>query len=75
MACWHALDITWPKQVPLNGECHNLSLGLTTKAMAYKGEGQKGSPKITSHALRNVEECEGMNPTLPNELPLWERES
>jgi hypothetical protein len=55
--------------------CHNPSLGLTTKARACKGEGQEGSPRVTFHAPRSVEECEGMNPTLPNELPLWELDS
>ncbi len=48
--------------------CCNLSLGFVTKAR----EVQKGSLGITFHAPGNVGECEGMNPTLPNELPLWE---
>jgi hypothetical protein len=47
------------------GECHNHSLGLTTKARACKGAGQEGSPIVTSHAPRNVGECEGMNPHTP----------
>jgi hypothetical protein len=55
--------------------CHNLSLGLATKARAYKGEGHEGSSKVTSHAPGSVEECEWMNLTLTNELPLWELES
>jgi len=42
--------------------CHNLNLGLTTKARACKGAGQKGSPGIAFHAPGNVGECEGMNP-------------
>jgi len=47
-----------------------------TKARAYKGAGQEGSPGITSHVFGNVRECEGMNPhTLKNELQLWELES
>jgi hypothetical protein len=32
-------------------------------------------PGVMFHAPRNVGECDGMNPTLPNELPLWELES
>ncbi len=42
------------------GKCHNLNLGLTTKAKACKGVGQEGSPRVTSHAPMNVKECEGM---------------
>jgi hypothetical protein len=30
---------------------------------------------VAFHAPENEEECEGMNPTFPNELPLWELES
>ncbi len=45
--------------------CCNPSLGLTTKARACKGVGQEGSPGVTSHALGNVRECEGMNPHTP----------
>jgi hypothetical protein len=55
--------------------CHNPSLSLVTKARVYKGADQEGSPGVTSHAPMNVGKCEGMNPTLPNELPLWELES
>jgi hypothetical protein len=55
--------------------CHNPNFGLSIKARACKGEGQEGSPRVTSHVLRNVKECEGMNLTFPNELPLWELES
>jgi hypothetical protein len=58
-----------------NRWCRNPNLGLTTKARACKGEGQEGSSGVTSHALGSVEECEGMNPTLTNELPLWKLES
>ncbi len=32
-------------------------------------------PGITFHTLGSVKECEGMNPTLPSELPLGELES
>jgi hypothetical protein len=34
--------------------CRNPSLGLATKARAYKGEGQEGSSRITSHAPESV---------------------
>jgi hypothetical protein len=49
----------------LKSSCYNPSLGLTTKAKACKGEGQKWSPRITFHAPKNVRECEGMNPHTP----------
>jgi IS5 family transposase len=41
--------------------CHNPSLGFMTKARAYKGVNKEGRPRVTSHAPRNVGECEGMN--------------
>jgi hypothetical protein len=41
---------------------HSPSLGFITKARACKGEGQKRSPAVTSHAPGSVGECEGMNP-------------
>jgi hypothetical protein len=46
-----------------NGEhnCRNFSLELTIKARAYKGAGQKGSLRVTSHAPKNVAKCERMN--------------
>jgi len=45
----------------LEGFCCNLSLGLMTKARAYKGEGQEGSLGVTSYVPGSVRECEGMN--------------
>jgi len=33
-----------------------------TKARAYKGAGQKGSPGVTFHVPMSVGKCEGMNP-------------
>jgi hypothetical protein len=45
--------------------CCNPSLGLATKAKAYKSASQEGSPGITFHAPRNAKECEGMNPHTP----------
>ncbi len=50
--------------------CHNLSLGLATKAKACKGAGQKGSPGIASHAPGSVQECEGMKPHIPKGAPI-----
>jgi hypothetical protein len=32
-----------------------------TKAKAYKSVSQEESPRVTSHALGSVGECEGMN--------------
>jgi hypothetical protein len=46
-------------------KCYNPSLGFATKARACKGAGQEGSLRVTSHALGNVGECEGMNPHTP----------
>jgi len=46
--------------------CHNLNFGLATTARACKGAGQEGSPKVASCVLKNVGECEGMNPHTPN---------
>jgi hypothetical protein len=62
-------------QQQLKNWCYNPSFGLATKARACKGVGKKWSPGITFHAPGSVGECEGMNPTLPSELPLWELES
>ncbi len=42
---------------------------LVTKARACKGEGQEGSMGVTSHALGNGGECEGMNPHTPKWTP------
>jgi hypothetical protein len=62
--------------------CHNLNLGLTTKAKACKVVNQEGNLGATSHAPENVGECERIwenvrewTFTLPNEFPLWELES
>jgi len=44
----------------------NLSFGFATKARACKVVGQKGSPKIMSHAPESVGKCEGVNPHTPN---------
>jgi hypothetical protein len=49
--------------------CCNLSLGLATKARAYKGVGQKGSLGVTFHAPGSVGECEGMNFHSPKWAP------
>jgi hypothetical protein len=55
---------------PLPMDCHNLSLGLMTKARPYKGAGQEWSPKVTFHAPRSVGKCEGMNPHTPKWTPI-----
>jgi hypothetical protein len=43
----------------------NPNLRLATKVKACKGVGQEGSPRVTSHALGSVGECEGMNLHIP----------
>jgi energy-coupling factor transporter transmembrane protein EcfT len=55
-----------------NTTCCNLSLGLTTKARACKGAGQKWaweSHFMLSGVQKSVREW---TPTFPSELPLWE---
>jgi hypothetical protein len=42
-----------------------------TKARAYKGAGQEGSPGVTSYAPGNVGDCEGMNPHTPKWAPKY----
>ncbi len=54
--------------------CRNPNLGLATKARAYKGASQEWNLGATFHAPRSLGKCEGMNPTFPSELPLWELE-
>ncbi len=55
--------------------CHNLSLGLATKAKVCKGAGQEGSPGVTSRVLESVKECEKMVAHTPKGTSLWELES
>jgi hypothetical protein len=45
--------------------CYNPSLGLATKARAYKGVGLG----VTLHAPKSVGDCEGMNPHTPKRAP------
>jgi hypothetical protein len=84
--CWVDLVMFWFTQLRKidNGDnaiennykkCCNPSLGLTTKARAHEGACQEWNPRITFHVLGSVGECEGMNPHIPSELPLWELES
>ncbi len=40
-----------------------------TKARDCKGVGQEGGLGVTSHALENVGQCEGMNPHTPKWTP------
>jgi hypothetical protein len=49
--------------------CRKPSFGLATMARACKGAGQEGSPRVTSHVLGSVGECEGMNPHIPKGAP------
>jgi hypothetical protein len=48
-----------------NPICRNRSLGLMTKARAYKSAGQEGSSGGTSYIPRSAGECERMNPHIP----------
>jgi len=48
-------------QLGIRNNYHNLSLGFTTKARAYKGVSKEGSPRVTSHVHGSVGKCEGMN--------------
>jgi hypothetical protein len=49
------------KSVSLRSIVATLALGSQPKAKAYKGAGQEGSPRVTSHAPMSVGECEGKN--------------
>jgi hypothetical protein len=49
--------------------CRNPSLGLVTKARAYKVAGQEGSPRIMMHAPENARECEGIDLHTPKGTP------
>jgi len=55
-------------------QCRNPSLGLMTKVKVGNSAGQEWSPGVTFHVPKSVGKCEGMNPTLPSELPFWELE-
>jgi hypothetical protein len=50
-------------------KCCNPSLGLATKARAYKVVSQEGSLGVTSHAPRSARGCEKINPHTPNGTP------
>ncbi len=58
----HKKNIRYKYNVVYNNY-RNPSLGLVTKA--YKGVGQEGRWKVTSHVPSNVGECVGMNPHTP----------
>jgi hypothetical protein len=55
--------------------CHNLSLGLATKARACKGVSREWSSGVTFHAPKNVGGVKEWTHTLPSGLWLWELES
>ncbi len=60
VACTHLFSLYFCKYQPcIHSHCHNLSLGLTTKARVCKGAGQEWSPGVTFHALGSAGECEG----------------
>jgi hypothetical protein len=45
----------------INDGCHNLNLGLVTKAKACESASQKWSPGVTFHVPESVKECDKMN--------------
>jgi len=69
----------YPNSIPksilhfLEVGCHNPSFGLATKARAYENADQKWARK--SHFMVLGVQENVRDPTLPNELPLWELES
>jgi hypothetical protein len=63
--CCHSSNVSLYVGINKEAHCHNPSLGLTTKARAYKVTGQKGSLGVTMYAPRSVGKCEGMNPHNP----------
>jgi hypothetical protein len=56
-------------------QCHNPSLGLVTKARAWKGVGQKCNLRITFTFLKVWENVRDWAHTLIGWLPFWEFES
>jgi hypothetical protein len=65
----------WTLVVKMSQHCHNSSLGLATKARAYKVMDQEGGSGVTSHAIGNAKSVTAWALTLPSELPFWELES
>jgi hypothetical protein len=63
------VKINFGPTVRWGGLCRNPSLGLATKAKAYKGAGQERSSGITSQTPRSVGKCEGMNLHTPKRVP------
>jgi len=49
--------------------CCNPSLGLTTKAGAYKVVREEGSLGVKPHAPESARECEGIDPHTPKGTP------
>jgi hypothetical protein len=50
--------------------CHDLSLGLMTKAWAWKDEGQECNPRFT-FTLLECKKVWGNEPTPPSGFPFW----
>jgi hypothetical protein len=65
MFSWASLVHIKGQLIEINIQCHNLSLGLMTKARAYEGAGQECSLGVTFHVLGSVGDCEGMNLHIP----------
>jgi hypothetical protein len=50
-------------------KCRNPSFGLVTKAKGLQRCGPRGSPRVTSHTLKSVGKCEGVNLHIPKATP------
>jgi hypothetical protein len=46
-----------------------LVMGLRPRQGLARVRAKKGNSKVTSHALKSVGECEGMNPHTPKRAP------
>jgi hypothetical protein len=62
--CSLILSSLW--QMSTNGECHNLSLGCTTKAKTWKGASQKWTHEPHSHSQK----CGEIKPHTPKWAPI-----
>jgi hypothetical protein len=52
----------WQKEMMIVA---NLALGLQPRQGLTSVRAKRGSPRVTSHALKSVRKCEGMNPHTP----------
>ncbi len=74
--CWSSMMGTKTSDKQVNySNCHDFSLGLTTKTRAWKGASQKCNPWITFTLPRMWENVRKWAHTFQSGLPLWELES